>query len=550
MLNALTRKHQLDHMSKFEYDLLIIGGGITGAGIALDASMRGLNVALVEMQDFSQGTSSRSTKLIHGGLRYLKQMQVNVVRETGRERAIVYENGPHVTTPEWMLLPFHKGGTFGEFTTSVGLKVYDSLAQVDKNERRNMLTKKEVIERVPNIKTDGLQGGGHYVEYKTDDARLTVEVMKKAAGYGADAVNYVKADGFLYDNGTVTGIIAKDVLRNESYEIKSKAVVNATGPWVDDVRANDKLGKQTKKHLVHTKGVHIVLKQENFPLTQAVYFDTKEDGRMIFAIPRAGKTYVGTTDTFYGENKTNPTADAEDKKYLINAINFMFPGLNADVSMIESSWAGIRPLIQSGSKNASDISRKDEIWHSTSGLITIAGGKLTGYRHMAEEIVDNVSDYLKKNHKMNIRKVSTKNEPVSGGDVGGSVGYQNYVDNISRKASSYGLSLEEGHHLAMKYGSNVEAVYQYAGITNDNNEKYGLPKPLYAEVIYGILHEMVIKPTDFFVRRSGKLYFEIEDVLEYRDGVERLLQDTLGYDDEIRKVFSNELDEAIEDTRK
>lgn len=550
MLNALTRKHQLDHMSKFEYDLLIIGGGITGAGIALDASMRGLNVALVEMQDFSQGTSSRSTKLIHGGLRYLKQMQVNVVRETGRERAIVYENGPHVTTPEWMLLPFHKGGTFGEFTTSVGLKVYDSLAQVDKNERRNMLTKKEVIERVPNIKTDGLQGGGHYVEYKTDDARLTVEVMKKAAGYGADAVNYVKADGFLYDNGTVTGIIAKDVLRNESYEIKSKAVVNATGPWVDDVRANDKLGKQTKKHLVHTKGVHIVLKQENFPLTQAVYFDTKEDGRMIFAIPRAGKTYVGTTDTFYGENKTNPTADAEDKAYLINAINFMFPGLNADVSMIESSWAGIRPLIQSGSKNASDISRKDEIWHSTSGLITIAGGKLTGYRHMAEEIVDNVSDYLKKNHKMNIRKVSTKNEPVSGGDVGGSVGYQNYVDNISRKASSYGLSLEEGHHLAMKYGSNVEAVYQYAGITNDNNEKYGLPKPLYAEVIYGILHEMVIKPTDFFVRRSGKLYFEIEDVLEYRDGVERLLQDTLGYDDEIRKVFSNELDEAIEDTRK
>lgn len=550
MLNALTRKHQLDHMSKFEYDLLIIGGGITGAGIALDASMRGLNVALVEMQDFSQGTSSRSTKLIHGGLRYLKQMQVNVVRETGRERAIVYENGPHVTTPEWMLLPFHKGGTFGEFTTSLGLKVYDSLAQVDKNERRNMLTKKEVIERVPNIKTDGLRGGGHYVEYKTDDARLTVEVMKKAASYGADAVNYVKAEGFLYDNGTVSGITARDVLRDETYEIKSKAVVNATGPWVDEVRANDQLGKQTKKHLVHTKGVHIVFKQKDFPLTQAVYFDTKEDGRMIFAIPRAGKTYVGTTDTFYGENKTNPTADTEDKEYLINAINFMFPALNADVSMIESSWAGIRPLIQSGSKNASDISRKDEIWHSTSGLITIAGGKLTGYRHMAEEITDEVADYLKKHHKMHVKKVSTKNEPVSGGNVGGSVGYQNYVDNISRKAPSYGLTLDEGHMLAMKYGSNVEAVYQYAGITNDNNEKYGLPKPLYAEVIYGILHEMVIKPTDFFVRRSGKLYFEIDDVLMYRDGVEKLLQDTLGFDDDINKEFSEELDAAIEDTRR
>lgn len=550
MLNALTRKHQLDHMSKFEYDLLIIGGGITGAGIALDASMRGLNVALVEMQDFSEGTSSRSTKLIHGGLRYLKQMQVNVVRETGRERAIVYENGPHVTTPEWMLLPFHKGGTFGEFTTSLGLKVYDSLAQVDKNERRNMLTKQEVIERVPNIKSDGLRGGGHYVEYKTDDARLTVEVMKKAASYGADAVNYVKADGFLYDNGTVTGIKAKDVLRNDTYEIKSKAVVNATGPWVDEVRANDQAGRQTKKHLVHTKGVHIVFKQEDFPLTQAVYFDTKDDGRMIFAIPRASKTYVGTTDTFYGENKARPKAETEDKAYLVDAINFMFPTLNIDISMIESSWAGIRPLIQSGSKNASDISRKDEIWHSTSGLITIAGGKLTGYRHMAEEIVDEVAEYLKKHHKMNVKKVSTKNEPVSGGDVGGSVGYQNYVDNISRKAPSYGLTLDEGHMLAMKYGSNVEAVYQYAGITNDNHEKYSLPKPLYAEVIYGILHEMVIKPADFFVRRSGKLYFEIEDVVKYRSGVEQLLQDTLSYDDETRNQFSRELDEAIEDTRK
>lgn len=550
MLNALTRKHQLDHMSKFEYDLLIIGGGITGAGIALDASMRGLNVALVEMQDFSEGTSSRSTKLIHGGLRYLKQMQVNVVRETGRERAIVYENGPHVTTPEWMLLPFHKGGTFGEFTTSLGLKVYDSLAQVDKNERRNMLTKQEVIERVPNIKSDGLRGGGHYVEYKTDDARLTVEVMKKAASYGADAVNYVKADGFLYDNGTVTGIKAKDVLRNDTYEIKSKAVVNATGPWVDEVRANDQAGRQTKKHLVHTKGVHIVFKQEDFPLTQAVYFDTKDDGRMIFAIPRAGKTYVGTTDTFYGENKARPKAETEDKAYLVDAINFMFPTLNIDISMIESSWAGIRPLIQSGSKNASDISRKDEIWHSTSGLITIAGGKLTGYRHMAEEIVDEVAEYLKKHHKMNVKKVSTKNEPVSGGDVGGSVGYQNYVDNISRKAPSYGLTLDEGHMLAMKYGSNVEAVYQYAGITNDNHEKYSLPKPLYAEVIYGILHEMVIKPADFFVRRSGKLYFEIEDVVKYRSGVEQLLQDTLSYDDQTRNQFSRELDEAIEDTRK
>src|SRR5699024_9808083 len=389
MLNALTRKSQLDHMSKFEYDLLIIGGGLTGAGIALDASKRGLNVALVEMQDFSQGTSSRSTKLIHGGLRYLKQMQVNVVKETGRERAIVYENGPHVTTPEWMLLPFHKGGTFGEFTTSLGLKVYDSLAGVDKNERRHMLSKKEVLNKVPHIKKTGLKGGGYYVEYKTDDSRLTIEVMKKAATYGADLVNYLKADGFIYQDGQVCGVTATDTLSKENYTIHAKTVVNAAGPWVDDIRNINGESTQDKKHLIHTKGVHIVFKQEDFPLTQAVYFDTENDGRMIFAIPRQGKTYVGTTDIFYieykvkctkykkhlihtyvvyivfkqeyfpltqavyfdtendgrmifaiprqgktyvgttdifyTEDKVTPIANKEDKDYLVNAINYMFP---------------------------------------------------------------------------------------------------------------------------------------------------------------------------------------------------------------------------------
>lgn len=551
MLNALTRSHKIEHMAKTEYDLLIIGGGITGAGIALDASMRGLNVALVEMQDFSEGTSSRSTKLIHGGLRYLKQLQVGVVKETGKERAIVYENGPHVTTPEWMLLPFHKGGTFGEFTTSLGLKVYDSLAGVDKNERRHMLSKKEVLNKVPHIKKTGLKGGGYYVEYKTDDSRLTIEVMKKAATYGADLVNYLKADGFIYQDGQVCGITATDTLSKENYTIHAKTVVNAAGPWVDDIRNINGESTQDKKHLIHTKGVHIVFKQEDFPLTQAVYFDTENDGRMIFAIPRQGKTYVGTTDTFYTEDKVTPLANKEDKDYLVNAINYMFPSLQISSDMIESSWAGIRPLIQSAkSKNASAISRKDEIWHSDSGLITIAGGKLTGYRHMAEEIVDVVSDVLKRKYKMTIKKVSTKDETISGGNVGGSVGYTNYAEQISRKAPSYGLTIEEGHMLALKYGSNVEDVYQYAGISNDNHKKYDLPKSLYAEVIYSVLHEMVVKPTDFLVRRSGKLYFAIEEVEKYRQGIERLLADTLTWSDEEYTQYIEEVDQAIKDTQK
>src|SRR4051812_30228687 len=231
-----------------EFDVLIIGGGITGAGIALDASLRGMKVALVEMQDLAAGTSSRSTKLVHGGLRYLKQFEVKLVAEVGRERAIVYENGSNVTTPEWMLLPFHKGGTFGSFTTSIGLMAYDFLAGVKKGERREMLTPTQTLEKEPLIKKEGLRGGGYYVEYRTDDARLTIEVMKKAIEKGTTALNYAKVKKLLYKEGIVYGAVVEDVLTGEEYEIYAKKVVNATGPWVDNVRAldNSKKGKYLK----------------------------------------------------------------------------------------------------------------------------------------------------------------------------------------------------------------------------------------------------------------------------------------------------------------
>ena len=183
--NNLNRNQHRETLKNADLEVLVIGGGITGAGIALDAATRGMKVGLIEMQDFAAGTSSRSTKLVHGGLRYLKQLQIGVVAEVGKERAIVYENGPHVTTPEWMLLPFHEGGTFGKFTTSIGLRVYDFLAGVKKNERRTMLSEKETIERAPLVKKEGLKGGGYYVEYRTDDARLTIEVMKEAFRQGA-----------------------------------------------------------------------------------------------------------------------------------------------------------------------------------------------------------------------------------------------------------------------------------------------------------------------------------------------------------------------------
>ncbi|EJN7255657.1 glycerol-3-phosphate dehydrogenase/oxidase [Staphylococcus pseudintermedius] len=545
-LSTLKRDAVKKRMQNEAYDLIVVGGGITGAGIALDATARGMKVALVEMQDFAQGTSSRSTKLVHGGLRYLKQLQVGVVAETGKERAIVYENGPHVTTPEWMLLPMHKGGTFGKFSTSIGLAMYDRLAGVKKSERKKMLSKKETSAKEPLVKQDGLKGGGYYVEYRTDDARLTIEVMKKAAEQGADIMNYAKVTNFLYDNKEkVNGVAVVDRLGNEKFEIKGKKVVNATGPWVDEVRSADY--SKNNKQLRLTKGVHVVIDQSKFPLRQAVYFDTEKDGRMIFAIPREGKAYVGTTDTFYNNDKSKPLVNQEDRDYLVDAINYMFPTVHITDADIESTWAGVRPLIFEEGKDPSEISRKDEIWEGKSGLLTIAGGKLTGYRHMALEIVDLVEKRLKQEYKLKFKEVDTKHIPISGGDVGGSANFEQFIEDKVAAAKAMNLDTDLARRLTTKYGSNVDDLFAIAQAAQHQNT--GLPLELYVELVYGVQNELVVKPTDFLVRRIGALYFDIDTVLRHKDTVVDVLADLLGYDANVKAVYKQELEEAIQEAR-
>ncbi|WP_436881620.1 glycerol-3-phosphate dehydrogenase/oxidase [Staphylococcus gallinarum] len=545
-LSTLKREQITKDLKNDSYDLVIIGGGITGAGIALDASERGMKVALVEMQDFAQGTSSRSTKLVHGGLRYLKQLQVGVVAETGRERAIVYENGPHVTTPERMLLPMHKGGTFGKFTTSIGLTMYDTLAGVKKSERKKMLNSKQTLEKEPLVKKDGLKGGGTYVEYRTDDARLTIEVMKRAVEKGATVINHTKSVHFTYDsNEKVNGIHVEDQITGETYPIKAKKVINASGPWVDEVRSGDYA--RNNKQLRLTKGVHIVIDQSKFPLGQAVYFDTEKDGRMIFAIPREGKAYVGTTDTFYNNDKTTPLATQEDRDYLIDAINYMFPDVDVKDEDIESSWAGIRPLILEEGKDPSEISRKDEVWEGKSGLLTIAGGKLTGYRHMALEIVDLLSKRLKSEYGLKFKPCATKNLTISGGDVGGSQNFENFINQKVEEAKAYQIDEATARHFASKYGSNAEELFKIAQTAQ--YQESGLPLDIYTELIYSIQNEMVYRPTDFFVRRTGKLYFKIDDVINYKDQVISVMAGLLGYSTVQQQLYTKELNVALEEAQ-
>lgn len=547
LFSAFDRETIERNLQEEKFDLVIVGGGITGAGIALDATSRGMSVALVEMGDFASGTSSRSTKLVHGGLRYLQQFEIKEVADLGKERAIVYENGPHVTTPEWMMLPFHKGGNMGKTTASFGIRLYDYLAGVKKNERRKILSAKETLAKNPFVKKDGLKGSGYYVEYRTDDARLTIEVMKKAVELGANAINYTKAEHFLYDdNKQVVGVTVTDRLSGKAYDIKGHRVINAAGPWVDKVRKLDYT--TNNKHLRLTKGIHLVIDKQKFPMEQAVYFDTP-DGRMVFAIPRDKKVYVGTTDTVYDEAVINPKALESDHNYVIKAINYMFPDVHITEKDIESSWAGVRPLIYEEGKDPSEISRKDEVWFSESGLITMAGGKLTGYRKMAEKLLDDVSKSLAKETGKKYKPVQTKHLPISGGDIGGSEQLEAFLSKKAKEGNNrFGWTLEEGREMANRFGSNIDQLFTYAQEHKEQNETT-LPNSLYAELRYSIQHEAVTTPIDFLLRRTGYLLFDMPYLLEWKDAVVDEMAKQFHWSDDVKQTYIEELNIQINDAR-
>ena len=536
-----TRQDNIEKMQKAPLDLLVIGGGITGAGITLDAQDRGLQVGVLEMRDFASGTSSRSTKLVHGGLRYLKQFEIKVVQEVGQERAIVYENAPHVTTPLWMVLPFYKGGTFGSFTTAIGLEMYDHLAKVKKNERRYMLKPERAVEKEPYLKKNGLKGAGVYVEYRTDDARLTIEVLKKAAEKGAYIANYVKVERFIYDvEGRVKGVYFHDELTGETGQIYAKKIINASGPWVDDLRELDDSKKGKTMHL--TKGVHLVIDESKFPISNAIYFDTPfDDKRMMFAIPREGKTYIGTTDTNYKGDPKEPGVTLADVEYILAAANQMFDITPIQVADVESSWSGVRPLIHEEGKDPSEISRKDEIFHSESGLFTIAGGKLTGYRKMSEKVVDQVMLELSIEEGRAYRKSATKNLILSGGNVGGGDRFNQFVAEKVEVGTHLGLDSLTAEALVHRYGSNVDEVYSYLKASQGS----ALEPVDYLMLHYGLEHEMVIKPIDYLLRRSSQLLFDSEHAKAVKELIVDEMAEYYDWDEAVRAEYLDEVEQQL-----
>lgn len=527
--SARNRKQYIKQLQSDQFDLLVIGGGITGAGIALDAVTRGLKVCLIEKADFASGTSSRSTKLIHGGLRYLKQLEFGIVREVGQERAILYKNAPHIVHPERMLLPIIEGGSLGKYSTSLGLYVYDRLAGVEKGERRNMLSKQETLAKEPLLNTDILKGGGMYVEYRSDDARLCIEVLKTAVDKGALCVNYVSFSSFTLDNNNkINGAVCLDILNKESLHINAKKVINACGPWVDELRKIDK--SLTKKRLHLTKGIHIVVKKERIPIQQAVYFDV-QDGRMIFAIPRGNKVYIGTTDTNYTGDVNYPFATKEDVEYTLHAANYMFPNQHLSIDDVESTWAGLRPLIHEDGKSPSDLSRKDEIFISDSNLISIAGGKLTGFRKMAERSVNVVCKQLKLEDQREFLPCSTANITLSGGHLQQTP--LEFAKNLQEDFKQF--YLDEILELVFKYGSNTQYILAMAQ-TNFNNNL------LFAEADYCIEHELTNSIADFIIRRTGRLYFERSEMNKQLPSLSSFFQQQIQLPTEVDEMFAKQFD--------
>lgn len=574
-----SRKDQIKELKDNEYELVIIGGGITGAGVAVQAAASGVKTALIEMQDFSEGTSSRSTKLVHGGIRYLKNFDLEVVSDTVQERAVVQNIAPHIPQPDPMLMPLYdeKDVTFNPMRLKVAMDLYDSLANVKNSKYANqMLSAEEVLAKQPNLSEKNLIAGGIYLDYNNNDSRLTIENIKQAANDGAVEVSRIKANGFEYTDNKISGVKVKDQLSGEEFTIKTKLAINTTGPWSDTVRELDEV-VETVPQMRPTKGVHFVVDREKLPINQPTYVDSgEEDGRMVFILPREKKTYFGTTDTDFTGDFEHPTITQADLDYLLKIINNRFKDVNISIDDIESSWAGLRPLIDSN--NASDynggdsgrlseqkfdelvatfdsyikgdsdrktvekalsstdsstsergdgpslVSRGSDLSQSDSQLITLAGGKLTDYRKMAEGALRLILPQLTEITGNKYNLVQSKTYPVSGGHFS-PVRIDESMEDFANLAVARGFEYPKAIKLARLYGSNMQNVVALLPEAHDYAEQYNFPLEVAVSLLYSLEYEMTYTANDFFERRTTYLLFKRDEMLTLVDPVLNTIQD-------------------------
>lgn len=491
-LDARARRQVFAELESRTFDLAVIGGGITGAGIARDAAMRGLSVALVEARDYASGTSSRSSKMIHGGLRYLAQGDIALVKEAASERQILRRVAPHLTTLSPFLIPTTNMAMTAKLRT--GLWTFEKLGSVPEAEKHEVIGLAELQRREPLMRTDKLNGAVLYPEFLTDDARLVLANIRSAQGAGAVVVNHAAASELTGDELVATSTLDDGL----GARIKARLIVNAAGAWVDKVRSLEPSESDTRMSM--SRGIHLVLPRERLPINATIIIRAP-DKRSIFAVPRGAFTYIGTTDVFHDGADYWPAPTRDDIDYLLRATEAALRIDPIRDAEIVSLWSGVRPLIAQPGKKANEVSRKDEIWTSPGGLVSIAGGKLSAYRAMAERVVDLVVERL----GQTALPCSTADAPLPGGSRG--VG-----DGLNR------LDPRAAERLARLYGDEANEIVIAGG-------------DIAAEAARAVTHEGAATLEDYWVRRSARAWFDEGAGLAALASAAAAMGALLGWDD-------------------
>ncbi len=479
-------------------DVLVIGAGITGAGIARDASMRGLRVALVDKGDFGSGTSSHSSRLIHGGLRYLEHRYWRLVFEASRERRVLLNIAPHLVRPRSFLFPVHTGSRVSRWKLSAGMWLYDLLSVFRNVQRHKRLSKRALLAVEPGLRSRGLRGGARYWDAQCNDARLTLANVRDAARHGALVANYAEVERVETADGRTRGARLADLVTGMSYNVRAGVVVNATGPWSDRLLTAEGPGPV----LLLSKGAHVMVPRHRVGNNEAVTITSPIDGRVMFVVPWGDLCYIGTTETPATQGPDDVETNADDVVYLLRSANAYYPEARLTPEDVISTWAGLRPLLKpAGDGAAGDASREHAILESPSGLISIVGGKLTTYREMAAELVDVVCDRL---HALDGRPVpaaaATDREPLPGGEV-------RDLNVLIEDVEAEGYPRATAQHLVHHYGSEVPAVLRLAHESPPLREPIAKGHPaLRAELVHAIRREMAITLGDLLIRRTHVFY--------------------------------------------
>ena len=515
-----TRADNLEIMASEPLDLLIIGGGATGAGIARDAAMRGIRTALIEQGDFAAGTSSRSSRLIHGGLRYLEHGHLRLVFEACRERRTLLKIAPHIVWPRSFLFPVFRGGRVPRWKLEAGLWLYDILALLRNVRQHRMLSKRALLRAEPGLRSTDLLGGARYYDAQCDDARLTLANVRDAHRHGALVANHTRAEHIDAAGGRVGGARIVDLSTGAERSVQALTVVNATGPWSDAVRSDG----VTRLHT--TKGVHIVVSRQRLGNHEATIHTSPVDGRVMFVVPWGCLTYVGTTETEFSRPLGEVRADGKDVVYLLRSVNALFPEARLTPDDVYATWAGVRPLVRhTDAEDPNAVSREHTIVESEAGLISILGGKLTTYRSMAAEVVDVVAKRLREHDGRSIPpRAPTDTEPLPGGE-------SRDLDVLIDATVADGLERPLATHLVHTYGSETAAVVRLA----QEHTQLALPvvtdhPTLWAELVYAMRREMAITLSDLLSRRTHLFYVAPRKVLDLAPSIAAFAGEEMGWD--------------------